>query len=125
MSNLTNMRRSKARDNVAESRVLHAWRIFRNRKRVKKTNPDGSVTITVSVSPGPTLKEWARAEIKSAGPEAEACKAWLEHKSGKLEKAARAERFKNKGALNAQIAAMTKAAKKSKKGVKAAPKKEK
>lgn len=125
MSNQLGMKRRTARDNVSESRVLHAWRVARNRKRTKKTNPDGSVTITVSSSPGPTLKEWARAEIKSGGPEATACKAWLEHKSGKLEKAAKAERFKNKGSLNAQIAQATKTAKKSKKGAKAAPKKEK
>lgn len=116
MSNLLGMKRRSARENVAESRVLHAWHVARNRKRTKKTNPDGSVTITVTMSPGPTLKEWARAEIKSNGTEAVACKAWLEHKAGKLEHAAKAERHKNKGALNAQIAQATKSAKKSKKG---------
>lgn len=113
MSNLLGMKRRAPREGVAESKVLHAWHIFRNRKRTKKTNPDGTVVITVSMSPGPTLKQWAKQEIKSAGPEADACKAWLEYKSGKLEKAAKAERFKNKGSLNAQIAAATKSARKA------------
>lgn len=125
-SNTLGMKRRSARENVAESQVLHAWHTFRNRKRTKKTNPDGSVTVSLSVSPGPTLKQWAKAEVKAGGTFAPQCKTWLENKTGKLEKEAMALRFQNKGAMNAQIAAATKLAKKSKKGAKTAvPKKEK
>lgn len=115
-SNLLGMKRRSPRADVAQSKVHHAWHIARNRKVVKKTLEDGSVFRSVTISPGPSLKDWAREQIKSNGPHAVECDLWLNtHKAGKLERAAKALRKKEKGAMLAQIAQATKSAKKSKK----------
>ncbi|HVI39153.1 MAG TPA: hypothetical protein VM577_00700 [Anaerovoracaceae bacterium] len=115
-SNLLGMKRNSPRSDVAQSKVHHAWHQARNRKVVKKTLEDGSVIRTVTISPGQSLKTWAREQVKSNGPHAVECDLWLNsHKAGKVERAAMAERKKTKGGMLAQIAAATKSAKKSKK----------
>lgn len=115
MSNLNGMKHDEPRSEVARTRAHAAWHGARFRKLTKKTNEDGSITRIVSISPGPSFKEWARLQVKNSSPFATECGVWLENKSGAPERASKALRLKNKGGTLAMIAAATKASKKSKK----------
>jgi hypothetical protein len=102
------------------SAVLKGWHSERGRKihREKLTDATGKVTIvkSISINPGPSMKEFARLQVKTQGPFALEADAWLnEHKGGKLERTAMALRKKEKGPMMAQISAATKAARRSKK----------
>lgn len=81
-SNVEGMKRSSARDFVPSKQVKKAWRKTRNYK-VKKDN-DGNI-VSRNMSPGLSLKEWARKEASRLDrrPEDTAAVAWLKRKATK------------------------------------------
>jgi hypothetical protein len=82
-SNFKNMKRHTPRSEVAASRVKKAWHALRHRKKTKTA--DGEIRF--SQNDGPSLKEWAKQEIKDKGSLATECSLWLElkNKIGKKE----------------------------------------
>lgn len=62
---------------VSVKRTKKAWHVARSFK--KKKDADGR--ITVSKTPGPTLKVWARQQIEENSLYAEDCKIWLYNKA--------------------------------------------
>ncbi len=57
-------------------KVKNSWHRARNFH--KKKNAEG--VLTKSFSPGPTLKSWAKEQVKNSGPHAEECSQWLQNK---------------------------------------------
>lgn len=57
-------------------KVKNTWHKSRNFS--KKKNSDGVTTKTIS--PGLTLKKWAKNQIETSGSHAEECEQWLKNK---------------------------------------------
>lgn len=64
------------RDEVAAKRVKNAW--HKVRCVSKKKDADGNLVKTMS--PGPTLKQWAKEQIKNSGSHSQECEVWLKNK---------------------------------------------
>lgn len=60
------------------SAIKTLWHRARGRSRRK--NAEGQVIVT-RMKPGPTLKVWAREQVKNQTSDAAVCQEWLEHKN--------------------------------------------
>lgn len=73
---MNNMRRGSPRFEVAAKQIKATWHKVRSRKISK--DADGLRTVTMV--PGPSLKEWVREQISSNSNMKSVCEQWLANK---------------------------------------------